>query len=58
MTYYLYTTDDDDGIMMATLKGVTQDPLKDVRRCYLKISSDIIKGIILDNDWVECQEDM
>ena len=51
MSYYLSTGDDTP--VEVNLHGVTRDPLKDIHKCYLKLHSNVITGIILDRDWVE-----
>ena len=66
-TYYLST--DAGDVKVATLNGLSgkTDPLKQVNKCYLLIEDDkkmeledkkipgLIKGIVIDDDWVECR---
>lgn len=53
-----YSVSDDDGaIKHVTLNGADRDPLRQVGNCYLKFakegSKEVIKGIIVADDWVE-----
>ena len=67
LTYYLST--DAGDVKVATLGGVAGkiDPLKHINKCFLLIKENadhelndkktpgMIKGIVIDDDWVECK---
>ena len=61
VTYYL--KGDDGEPMKVVLPGVNarRDPLKDIHNAYLKLEKQgeecVIKGIMLDTDWVEIKSE-
>ena len=50
---FVYYLTDDSVATCGLLKEASRDPLKSIASCYLKIVNGEIKGIIVEDDWVE-----
>uniref|UniRef100_A0A7M6DPD7 Uncharacterized protein n=1 Tax=Clytia hemisphaerica TaxID=252671 RepID=A0A7M6DPD7_9CNID len=53
-TFDYQLSDDQNGrSLSATLSGCRRNPLRDVVNCFMKIENNQVKGIIVEDDWVE-----